>query len=91
MVYRCDVTTTGDDDLMLSLPSDNSMLESAIIKHSVALVVVDLLLSVIGETIDTHCSRDVRLAMDPLAKMCARTGAVLAGIAHFNKASGTDI
>jgi hypothetical protein len=91
MVYRCDVTTTGEDDLMLSLPSDNSMLEAAIIEHNVGLVVVDPLLSVIGEAIDTHRSRDVRLALDPLAKMCARTGAVLAGIAHFNKASGTDI
>lgn len=91
MVYRCDVTTDEDAELTLRLPSDNSMLENAIREYDVGLVVVDPLLSVIGESIDTHRSRDVRTALDPLAQMADRTGAVLLGIAHFNKGNGTDV
>ena len=51
---------------------------------------IDPLMSVIGERIDTHRERDVRSALDPLAKLADRTGAVILGIAHFSKSSGTD-
>ncbi|ULN34189.1 AAA family ATPase [Mycolicibacterium smegmatis] len=91
MVYRCDVMTDEDTELTLRLPSDNSVLETAIRDYGVGLVVIDPLMSVIGESIDTHRSRDVRTALDPLAQMADRTGAVVLGIAHFNKGSGTDV
>jgi hypothetical protein len=75
---------------MLSLPHDNALLEAAVSTHAVALVVIDPLLSVIGEKINTHQSREVRSALDPLAKIADRTGSVLMGICHFNKGTGTD-
>lgn len=90
MVGRFEVVNYNDDDVMLSLPHDNQLLEEAVTKHDVALVVIDPLMSVIGSKIDTHRERDVRSALDPLAKLADRTGSVLLGIAHFNKGGGTD-
>lgn len=89
-VGRFDVITDEDSEGTLSLPHDNAMLEAEIIRNDVALVVIDPLMSAIGATIDTHRERDVRTALDPLSRLADRTGAVVLGIAHFNKSSGTD-
>ncbi|RFZ48382.1 DNA primase [Mycobacterium marinum] len=91
MVGRLEVVSGFDDDeLILSLPHDNALLENTIRQHSAAAVFIDPLMSVIGERIDTHRERDVRSALDPLAKIADRTSAVILGIAHFSKSSGTD-
>ncbi|SKR15038.1 Uncharacterised protein [Mycobacteroides abscessus subsp. massiliense] len=84
------VTTIADDEAVLSLPHDNALLEQTITEHDCALVVIDPLMSAIGAGIDTHRERDTRTALDPLARIADRTGAVLLGIAHFNKGNGTD-
>jgi hypothetical protein len=89
-VGRFEVVAIDAEDVTLSLPLDNSLLEREIVEHEIALVVIDPIMSVISERIDTHVTRDVRRALDPLAKMADRTGTVILGIAHFNKASGTD-
>ncbi len=90
MVGRFEVVTSEDDEVMLSLPSDNDLLEKSVAEYRIALVVVDPLMSVIGEKIDTHRERETRSALDPLVKIADRTGAVILGIAHFNKSSGSD-
>lgn len=90
LVYRVEAMEAEFGETTLSLPQDNSLMEKAIEEYSVALVVLDPLMSCIGKGIDTHRERDVRTALDPLARMADRTGAVLLGIAHFNKGSGTD-
>lgn len=90
LVYRVEAVEAEYGETTLSLPQDNSLMEQAITEHDVALVVLDPLMSCIGKGIDTHRERDVRLALDPLARMADRTGAVLLGIAHFNKGSSTD-
>lgn len=90
MVGRLDVVTDEDEEVALSLPHDNYMLEKEIADNDVALVVIDPLMSVIGERIDTHREREVRSALDPLTRIADRTGALLLGIAHFNKGSSTD-
>ncbi len=90
MIGRFDVLSFSEEEVTLSLPHDNALLEAAITDHDVALVVIDPLMSVIGERIDTHREREVRSALDPLAKLADRTMAVLLGLAHFNKGSGTD-
>ncbi|MEU1892762.1 AAA family ATPase [Streptomyces pristinaespiralis] len=89
-VYRVEAVDAEYGETTLSLPQDNSLMEAAIIEHDVALIVLDPLMSCIGKGIDTHRERDVRTALDPLARMADRTGAVLLGIAHFNKGAGTD-
>ena len=90
LVYRAEVQTTEGATVSLSLPVDNGMLEDAITSHGVALVALDPLMSAISDRLDTHVNREVRQALDPLARLADRTGAVFAGIAHFNKSSGTD-
>lgn len=94
MVGRFDVVTSGEasdeEPVTLSLPSDNRLLEDAIVNNSVALVVLDPLMSVISDKIDTHVSRSVRRALDPLAGIADRSSCLLLGIAHFNKGGGND-
>ena len=90
-IGRFEVTSSSDGIATLSLPFDNDLLEQAIVENDVALVVLDPLLSLISESIDTHRERNVRQALDPLAQIADRTEAVILGIAHFNKGSGSDI
>jgi hypothetical protein len=91
MVGRFDVVEQGDEEMILSLPHDNRLLEQTINEYEIAMVVVDPITSVIGEDINTHHTRELRRALDPLAKIADRTGAIIFGIAHFNKSSGTDV
>jgi len=91
MIGRFDVVVDEDTELTLSLPADLQLLEEEMSRHRVALLVIDPLMSAIGSNIDTHKERDTRTALDPLAKLADRTGAVILGIAHFSKASGTDV
>lgn len=90
MVYRCEVYQDDALDTTLSLPLDNVRLEVEIRRLSAALLVLDPLMSTIGAKIDTHRERDVRTALDPLARLADRARCVVLGIAHFNKGSGTD-
>lgn len=90
-VGRFEVVNYADEQVGLSLPHDNALLEEAIVEHNVKLVVIDPLMSVIGQKIDTHREREVRTALDPLAQLADRTGAIILGIAHFNKSAGGDI
>lgn len=90
MVGRFDVVTTRDEEVTLSLPVDNDLLERAVRQHQAAGVFIDPLMSAMGPSVDTHKERDVRTALDPLAKLADRTGAVVCGIAHFGKGSSTD-
>jgi hypothetical protein len=90
MVARADVVTEGDDKLVISLPSDISLLEATIDQHEVALVILDPMLSVITETLNIHQARDMRTALEPLVAVADRTGCLMLGIAHFNKGNGTD-
>jgi len=90
MVYRAEVETSEGETVTLSLPVDNKLMEQEIRRRQVALVALDPLMSAISDTLDTHVNRQVRQALDPLARMADRTGCIVAGIAHFNKSTGTD-
>lgn len=89
-VARVDMLDELDQEITLSLPVDNNLLEREAKRVGAALIVVDPLMSAIGGGIDTHREREVRTALDPLAKMADRCGAIVLGIAHFNKGSGSD-
>lgn len=90
-IGRFEVVSATDTVATLSLPHDNELFEAAISDHDVALVVLDPLMSLMSDRIDTHRERDVREALDPLAKIADRTKAVILGIAHWNKGSGSDL
>jgi hypothetical protein len=90
LVYQAEVRTAEDGTVSLSLPVDNDLLKNEITKRGIALVALDPLMSAISGSLDTHVNREVRQALDPLARMADETGAIVAGIAHFNKSGGTD-
>ncbi len=90
LVYRAEVQAVEGETVSLSLPADNRLLEEAITSNGIAMVALDPLMSAISDTLDTHVNRQVRQALDPLARIADRTGAVFAGIAHFNKSASTD-
>jgi Bifunctional DNA primase/polymerase, N-terminal/AAA domain len=90
LVYRAEVEVIEGETVSLSLPADNALLERVIGERGVAMVVLDPLMSAISDSLDTHVNRQVRQALDPLARLADRTGAVIAGVAHFNKSTGTD-
>ncbi|MET7705451.1 AAA family ATPase [Micromonospora sp. NPDC005413] len=89
-VFRVEVVEDEQDGTTLSLPVDNSLLEREMRRVGAALLVLDPLMSTIGAGIDTHRERDVRVALDPLARLADRARCVVLGIAHFNKGAGTD-
>lgn len=88
-VYRMDVTEieTGED-LIISLPVDNRLLEDALHQYQVALTILDPLISLVGSGLNTHNERETRQALDPLVKIADRTGSMMLGIGHFNKSTG---
>lgn len=90
MVFRIDVTDDGDPHATLTLPSDTSLLERGLTERSVALVVLDPLLSMIDHGINDYRAREVRQALEPLVNVADRTGALMLGLAHFNKSTGSD-
>jgi hypothetical protein len=90
MVYRVAEKVGDEDDLTLSLPADLPALERETIARGAALVICDPLLSTLGDGIDSHVNRHARAALEPLKKLAERTGAAFIGVAHFNKAGGTD-
>jgi hypothetical protein len=89
-VFRAEAVTSEGETVSLSLPADNKLLEQQIDAEGAALVVLDPLMSSISDSLDTHVNRQVRQALDPLARMADRTQAIVLGVAHFNKSGGSD-
>lgn len=97
-VFRVDVHHTGPAGpggvgsvvLPLSLPRDCDQLTDAITDHDVALLVLDPLISAVDSRINVN-QEELRGALEPLAALADRTGAAVFGLAHFNKAGGTDV
>ncbi len=89
-VYRLDVQRADGDEVMMNLPTDNALLEEAIVAEGAALVVIDPLMSLLHSQLNANSSQQVRQALDPLAKIAQRTGVVIAAVAHFNKGQSTD-
>jgi len=88
-VYRVEVERNGLLD-SLTLPVDCAALATEVTRLGVVLLAADPLLSLISATINTHQDRDLRQALEPLARMAADTGCAVVGLAHFNKSASTD-
>ncbi|WP_161992481.1 AAA family ATPase [Pseudonocardia sp. EV170527-09] len=92
-VFRVDVTHPGADGartVPLSLPRDCTDLAVEMGTHDVALLVLDPLISAVDSRINVN-QEELRGALEPLATLADNTGAAIFGLAHFNKASGTDV
>lgn len=74
----------------ISLPYDTARLRQAIRDKGAALVVLDPLVSALGDRLDSHKDHSVRQGLDPINQVASETGAAILGLVHLNKSSGTD-
>jgi hypothetical protein len=88
-VYRVDVESDAGA-AFLTLPRDCNGLAVEIAALGVAMLAADPLLSLISAGIDTHRDRDLRTALEPLAKLADTTGCAVVALAHVNKSASTD-
>lgn len=94
-VYRADVETTdtatgGSVRAELTMPRDIALVTAEVRRLEVALIALDPLMSVINSGVDTHNDRDLRTVLEPLGRLADQTGAMIIGLAHFNKSAGSD-
>lgn len=85
---RVEVQTIGN--LELSLPDDVAALGELIREVDCALVLLDPVISRLNRKIDTHKDSEVRLALEPLARLADSTDTCCLGIIHVNKGTSRD-
>ncbi|MQA01740.1 MAG: AAA family ATPase [Streptosporangiales bacterium] len=90
LAYRADVVTDEGAELSLTLPADCDALAGEVDRVGAVLLSLDPLMSTINGSLDTHKDRDVRQALEPLARLADQAGITVLGNAHFNKSSGSD-
>ncbi|WP_229686885.1 AAA family ATPase [Longimycelium tulufanense] len=90
LVYRVEIEHAAGGVDQLTLPRDCEALTTEIERLGVALLAADPLLSLIHAGIDTHRDRDLRTALEPLARLADATGCAVVGLAHFNKSASND-
>lgn len=88
-VFRVEVRTAQDIHVGLSLPHDLHSLQAAATETDSALLLLDPLMSRLGEQ-DTHKDSEVRIALEPLVAVADRTRMAVLGIMHHNKSGSTD-
>lgn len=90
LVFRVDVQDDGQLHARLTLPVDTSILGRAAEAHSVALLVMDPLLSFIDKGINDYRAAEVRQVLEPLIAAADRHGFTILGLAHFTKFGAAD-
>ncbi len=88
-VFRVEVLNALDVHVGLSLPRDLIALERAAGETDAALLLLDPLMSRLGD-LDTHRDAEVRQALEPLVAIADRTGLAVLGVIHHNKSGSTD-
>jgi len=91
-VFRLEVNSDSEDDVdsVVSLPDDLHDLEELIQANDISLIILDPLLSRLGEKLDTHRDGDVRRGLEPLVAVAQRTDSAVLGLIHVNKTATTD-
>jgi hypothetical protein len=74
----------------LSLPDDIPELQRLIAKSGVALVILDPVISRLSRRIDTHKDSEVKLGLEPLAKLADEARIAVVGLIHVNKGDSKD-
>src|SRR6266568_8483765 len=74
-------------DRPFSLAQDLDLLEKTIKRMQAVLVIIDPLMAVLGNTIDSSRDQSVREAFTPLAQLAERTGCAILMIRHLSRGS----
>jgi hypothetical protein len=80
----------GDRDAGFELPRDAEILAEAAAEYEVGLVILDPVLSHLEGRADSHNTKDVRKALEPLQRAAETAEFGVLGIMHFNKEKGSD-
>jgi len=89
-VARVNVEVQKIGKVELSLPDDIMSLEQLVVELDAALVLLDPVIPRLSKKLDTHKDADVRLALEPTARIAHTTGACVLGIIHVNKGTSRD-
>jgi len=81
-VFRLEVNSDSEDEMdsVVSLPDDLHDLEELIQANDISLIILDPLLSRLGEKLDTHRDGDVRRGLEPLVAVAQRTDSAVLGL-----------
>ncbi|MEW2083469.1 AAA family ATPase [Streptomyces sp. NPDC005283] len=90
LVWHVSVRDDEQAYARLTLPLDTSLLGQEAERYSVALLVMDPLLSYIDKGINDYRAAEVRQALEPLVAAADRHHFTILGLAHFTKAGGAD-
>lgn len=88
-VFRIEILTSDDVHGTLTLPKDLRDLEFAAAQVDAALLILDPLMSRLGD-LDTHRDGEVRRALEPLVAIAERADMAIIGLIHHNKSDATD-
>ena len=91
LVHRVEMRSSNGINSDPAFPSDIFALERYILRHNIALVLFDPIMSRLESKLDTHKDADVRKAIEPLGQIAERTQSVALGIIHVNKTATTDL
>lgn len=73
-----------------TIPGDLDLIENAIKQTGAAALICDPIMSMVNSKLDTHKTRDVRTALEPLVTVAQQTGCTVVGIGHFSKSHQGD-
>lgn len=85
-VFRVRLETDGERrDFMVTLPGSIDTIRALVIDHDIDLLVLDPLLGMVADGVDTHKDAEFRRALEPLSELGRDTGVTIVGLTHFNK------
>jgi hypothetical protein len=89
-VLRVQVRVADLGACEMSLPDDIDLLGAVVRQHDVGVIALDPLISRLSRRLDTHRDAEVRLGLEPLARMADETGVAIIGLIHVSKAATRD-
>ena len=90
-VYRVDAVEP-DERTGVSLPDDRLALSTLLGEHpDIALLVLDPIITVLSDRLDSHKDHEVRKALEPISTMAHEHGVSVIGLIHDNKSRDTDL
>jgi hypothetical protein len=90
-VMRVDAETPKGLPEAIRLPDDLDALDELIQEEDVALVLLDPLMGTISGALDSHKDHDIRLALEPVARLASTSQVTVLGLIHENKSGAADL
>jgi hypothetical protein len=90
-IHNFTFTGEGDNQRLVTMPDDFNLIEKAIKKYKARLIIIDPVVSMLSERIDTHKDHSVRTALTPLARIASENECTILLVRHLRKGEGPAI